>query len=138
MSRCLVSDEVGVRFGLGGGVLFLLSAVVVAAGLPSGYGVGLLLVATLLLSAWLDRPHALGLGLVGWAFATGFAVNSLGVLTLAPSDLLRLGGFVVAAALVGRAGGPTGSLPPTSGGAEWSEPQFSGRTGLEERWSPEA
>ena len=137
MSRCLVSDEVGVRFGLGGGVLFLLSAVVVAAGLPSGYGVGLLLVATLLLSASLDRPHALGLGLVGWAFATGFAVNSLGVLTLAPSDLLRLSVFVVAAALVGRAG-PTGSLRPASGRAEWSEPQFSGRTGVEERWSPGA
>jgi hypothetical protein len=138
MSRYLVSDEVGVRFGLGGGVLFLLSAVVVAAGLPSGYGVGLLLVATLLLSASLDRPHALGLGLVGWAFATGFAVNSLGVLTLAPSDLLRLSGFVVAAALVGRPGGRSGSSTPASGSAEWSQPQFSGRTGQEERWSPGA
>ena len=35
-----------------------------------------------------------GLGVAGWAFATGFAVNTLGVLTLAPLDLLRLAVFV--------------------------------------------
>jgi hypothetical protein len=107
MGQYLVSDEVGVRFGIGGGVLLGLSGVVVAARLPSEYGVGLLLVATLLLSAWLDRPHALGLGLAGWAFATGFAVNTLGVLTLAPLDLLRMAGFVVAALLISRLGEPT-------------------------------
>lgn len=107
MSQCLVGDEVGVRFGLGGGVLVVLSAVVVAGRLPSEYGVGLLLVGTLLLSVWLDRPHALGLGVAGWAFATGFAVNTLGVLTTTPPDLLRLLAFVVAAVLSSRLGDPT-------------------------------
>ena len=107
MSQYLVSDEVGVRFGIGGGVLFVLSGVVVAARLPSEYGVGLLLVGTVLLSAWLDRPHALGLGVAGWAFATGFAVNTLGVLTLAPLDLLRMAVFVLAALAISRLGEPT-------------------------------
>ena len=107
MSQYLVSDEVEVRFGIGGGVLFVLSGVVVAARLPSEYGVGLLLVGTVLLSAWLDRPHALGLGVAGWAFATGFAVNTLGVLTLAPFDLLRMAVFVLAAVAISRLGEPT-------------------------------
>jgi hypothetical protein len=107
MTKDLMSDEVGVRFGLGGGVLFLLSGVVVAGRLPSAYGVGLLLVATLLLCAWLDGPHAFGLGVAGWAFATGFAVNTLGVLTMAPFDLLRLVVFVLAATVSSRLGGPT-------------------------------
>jgi hypothetical protein len=88
-------------------VLFLLSGVIVAGGLPSEYGVGLLLVATLLLCVWLDGPHAFGLGVAGWAFATGFAVNTLGVLTMAPLDLLRLSGFVLAAAVSSRLGGAT-------------------------------
>jgi hypothetical protein len=53
----------------------------------------------------LDGPHALLLGLSGWAFATGFAVNTLGLLTLGPHDLLRLTVFVVAAATMHRLGG---------------------------------
>ena len=55
----------------------------------------LLLVATVLLASAARTGHARSLlGLAGWAFATGFAVNTLGVLTLAPSDLLRLAVFV--------------------------------------------
>lgn len=99
-------DEVGVRFGLGGGALFLLSGAVVVARLPGAYGVALLLVATLVLSTWLDGPHAFGLGVAGWAFATGFAVNTLGVLTTAPLDLLRLLVFILAAVLSSRLGDP--------------------------------
>jgi hypothetical protein len=105
MSQHVMSDEVGIRFGLGGGLLFLLSGVVVTGRLPSEYGVGLLLVATVLLSVWLDGPHALGLGVAGWAFATGFAVNTLGELTMAPADLLRMSVFVVAAVVTSRLGG---------------------------------
>ena len=100
-----MTDEVGVRFGMGGGVLFLLSDVIVVGRLPSVYGVALLLVATAVLAAALDGPYALLLGVAGWAFATGFAINSLGVLTLAPSDLLRLAVFAVAAVATGRLGG---------------------------------
>ena len=102
----MMTDEVGVRFGIGAGVLFFLTGVVVAGGLQGAYGVGLLLVATLMLSTWLDGPHALGLGVSGWAFATGFAVNALGALTLAPIDLLRLFVFVLAAVSTSRFGGP--------------------------------
>ena len=106
MGQHVVTDEVGVRFGIGAGVLFFLTGVVVAGQLQGAYGVALLLLATLMMSAWLDRPHALGLGVSGWAFATGFAVNALGVLTLAPMDLLRLGVFVLAAMVTSRHGGP--------------------------------
>src|SRR5512133_1744571 len=102
-----MSEDVGVRFGVGGGVLFLLSGGIVVGRVPGAYGVGLLLVATLLTCAWVDGPHAVGLGLAGWAFATGFSVNTLGVLTMAPLDLLRLVVFVLAAALSSRLGRPT-------------------------------
>ena len=107
MGQHRASDQVGVRFGLGSGVLFVLSGVIVAGRLPAAYGVGLLLLATLLLCARLDVPHALGLGVAAWAFATGFAVNTLGVLTTAPPDLLRLGVFVLAAGLGNRLAEPS-------------------------------
>ena len=118
-----MTDQVGVRFGIAAGLLFALTGLVVAGGLPGAYGVALLLVATTVLAAALDAPHALALGLSGfgvlaegavadlglsgWAFATGFAVNTLGVLTVRPLDLLRLAAFVVAAAAArGRGGTP--------------------------------
>lgn len=100
-------DEVGVRFGIGGGVLFVLTAVVAAGRLHGEYGVALILIATVMLSLWLDAAHACGLGLAGWAFATGFVVHTLGVLTLAPSDLLRMAVFVLVAAVTSRVGGRT-------------------------------
>jgi len=100
-----MTDEVEVRFGIGAGVLFVLTDVVVVGPLPGTYGVALLLVATVVLAAALNRPYALLLGLAGWAFATGFAINTLGVLTFARSDLLRLAVFLVAAVVTGRLGG---------------------------------
>lgn len=107
MAQRVMTDQVAVRFGIGGGVLFFLSGVVVAGRLSDAYGVALLLAATVMLSVWLDGPHAVGLGVAGWAFATGFAINTLGALTLAPVDLLRLFVFVVAATAISRLGGPT-------------------------------
>ena len=101
-----MTDEVGVRFGIAAGPLFVITGVDVGCGLPREYGVALLLVATAVLAAVLDGPHALLLGLSGWAFATGFAVNTLGLLTLRPDDLLRLTVFVVAAAAMRLVGGP--------------------------------
>jgi len=100
-----MTDEVGVRFGIATGLLFVITGVVVGCGLPREYGVALLLVATAVLAAVLDGPFALLLALSGWAFATGFAVNTLGLLTLGPHDLLRLTVFVVAAATMRRLGG---------------------------------
>jgi hypothetical protein len=107
MARHLMTDEVGVRFGIGGGALFLLTGVVVAGRLPGEYGAAVLFVATVVLAATLDGPHAVALGVAGWAFTTGFAVNTLGALTVAPLDLLRLTVFVIAAAGTARLGGET-------------------------------
>jgi hypothetical protein len=104
MAEQSMTDEAGVRFGIGAGVLFVLTDVVVVARLPGEYGVALLLVATTVLAAVLDGPCALLLGLAGWAFATGFAVNTLGVLTFGASDLLRLAVFLIAAAVTARLG----------------------------------
>jgi len=107
MAEPVMTDQVGVRFGIAAGLLCALTGLLAAGGLPGAYGVALLLVATTLLAAALDAPHALLLGLSGWAFATGFAVNSLGVLTLGPLDLLRLAVFLTAAAAArGRDGTP--------------------------------
>jgi hypothetical protein len=106
MAQHVVTDQVGVRFGIGAGLLFLVTGVVVGGGLPGAYGVALLLVATAVLAVPLDAPYALLLGLAGWAFATGFAVNTLGALTLAPLDLLRLALFVVSVAVTHRLGDP--------------------------------
>jgi hypothetical protein len=100
-----MTDEVGVRFAIGAAVLLVLTAVEVAGRLHGEYGVASLLVATVLLAVGLDTPHALLLGVAGWAFATGFAVNTLGVLTLSPPDLLRLAVFVPAAWGTARVGG---------------------------------
>jgi hypothetical protein len=105
MSHRVITDQVGVRFGLGNGVLFALTAVVVAVGLRGAPGVAVLFLATVVLATALDAPHAVLLGLAGWAFATGFAVNTLGVLTTAPPDQVRLAAFVVAAVGTGRLGG---------------------------------
>jgi hypothetical protein len=98
MAHDVMTDQAGVRFALGNGVLFVLAGVIVAGRLPAPYGVGLFLVVTAALAVGMDGVYAVALGLSGWAFATGFAVHSLGVLTFAPSDLLRMMIFVGAAA----------------------------------------
>jgi hypothetical protein len=118
MGQAVMTDQVGVRFGLGNGVLFLLTGVTVAGRVPGPYGVGLLLVATAVLAVVLDLPHALGLGVAGWAFATGFAVHTLGVLTFTPPDLLRLVVFVLTAASASRLPDPARGTSPASRGAE--------------------
>ena len=115
MAQPTMIDQVGVRFGMGTGGLFLLTGVVAASRVPGAVGVGMLLAATTVLAAGLDGPHALGLAVVGWAFATGFAVHSLGVLTLAPPDLLRLAVFLLAATATSR--------PMSRAWARWAAPR---------------
>jgi hypothetical protein len=100
-----ITEEAGIRFGIDVGALFALTAVVVAGDLRGGYGVLLLLLATTVLAGALDGPYALLLGLAGWSFATGFAVNTFAVLTVAPLDLLRMAVFVVMAVAVPRSRG---------------------------------
>lgn len=97
MPQHVMTDQVGIRFGLGAGVLFALTGAIVASPLPGALGVGALLAVTAVLAAALDRAHAVGLALAGWAFATGFSVHAFGVLTFAPPDLVRLAVFVLVA-----------------------------------------
>lgn len=107
MAHHVMTDQPGVRFGVGSGVLFLLTGAIVAGGVPGAYGVVVLLVITAALALAMDPAHAAGLGVAGWAFATGFAVHTLGDLTFTPPDLLRLGAFVLAATSASRLGAGT-------------------------------
>jgi hypothetical protein len=93
-------DQQGVRTGLGGGILFVLTAVGVATGLPAGALIGLLLAASAVLATVVDRAPAVLLGVTGWALATGFGVNDLGRLTFAMPDLLRLAAYLLVPALL--------------------------------------
>jgi hypothetical protein len=102
MAQHVMTDQVGVRFGITCGALFVLTAGVVAAPVADGYGVAVLLVVTAVLATTLDLPHAVGLGAAGWAFATGFAVHQFGVLTFTLPDLARLAAFLVGAVLTSR------------------------------------
>lgn len=93
-----MTDEVGVRLGIATGLQVLLTCLAAPLRLPAPLGVTLLLLATLLLASTLDGVHALVLGAAGWAIATGFLINTLGLLTTGPWDLLRLATFVLGAA----------------------------------------
>lgn len=97
MAERALTDEVEVRCGIGAGALLVLTAVLVTVRPPTVDGVALFLAATVLLAHLLDALRALLLGLTGWAFATGFVVNTAGELTLTPSDILRLAVFLLAA-----------------------------------------
>jgi len=85
-----MSAEPGVRFGLANAALVL--ALLVAAALPLDRSetAAVAVVTAAAVSASLPRRFAL----VSWAWFTGFFENKYGVLTLAPSDLLNLAGFV--------------------------------------------
>lgn len=135
MAQRALLEEDGVRFGAANGVLFVLTAA--AAHVPASYGVGLLLAATGFVAVAVDLPYALGLGLAGWAFATGFSVHTLGVLTFDPADVRRLVVFLVVAAATSHL--PFGDRkraerrPPTRRRAEWV-PRHSPLRGEEDRW----
>src|SRR5690348_16276893 len=77
VAQHLMVDEVGFRFGLGGGLVFGATGALVAGGAPPDLGVAVLLAVTTVAAFVLDLRYALALGALGWAFATGFAVNSL-------------------------------------------------------------
>lgn len=89
-----------VRFGMAGGSLLVAAAVCTALPLSGWYGVVLLLAITAAWCVVLPLGLAIGVGISAWAFATGFAVNDLGLLTFAPADLLRLGLYAGVAVLV--------------------------------------
>lgn len=93
-------DQPGVRWGIAGGTLFAAAAACAAVPLAGWAGVLTLLVVTLLWCRCLPVGYAGALGLAGWAFATGFAVNTAGQLTFSVADLGRLALYVGTAVLV--------------------------------------
>jgi hypothetical protein len=90
-----------VRVGAGGAGLFVVTAALVAVGMPTFAFAATLAVVTAVFASAVARPGALLLGVTGWALCTGFGVNDLGQLTFAPADLLRLAVFVACTLVVG-------------------------------------
>lgn len=87
------------RWGIAGGTLFAGAAACTAVPLRGWAGVVALLVLTLLWCRALPVRYAGALGLAGWAFATGFAINTAGQLTFAAADLGRLAVYAGTAVL---------------------------------------
>lgn len=92
-----IIEEPAVRFGLGGFALLVAAGLVTALDLGSAVGTAVLLAVTATAALPLTRGLACGLGVAGWAFAEGFALNAYGELALAPADLGLLAGFVLVA-----------------------------------------
>lgn len=90
-----VVDEPAVRFGLAGFALFGAAGAISALDPPAPAGVLVLLGLAVASSAVLGRAWACGLGVVGWAFAEGFALHDYGQLRLTQPDLWLLAGFVL-------------------------------------------
>lgn len=91
-----VTDQPGVRFGIANASLVIALVVAGAAGLGS---VETELVAVLvagLTSVGLPLMMTTWMGLIGWAWFTGFVENEYGQLTFADGDVRRLLLFAVA------------------------------------------
>jgi hypothetical protein len=83
-----------VRVGAGGAGLLVVTATLVAVGMPTWAFTATLAAVTTVFASTVDRPGALLLGVTGWALCTGFGVNQFGQLTFASADLLRLAAYV--------------------------------------------
>ncbi|MCZ4500427.1 MAG: hypothetical protein JWQ74_2982 [Marmoricola sp.] len=93
-------DDCGVWFGIATGLVVLTLFVAGLAGLGTATSAVAVIVVGGLAAARLPGLVALALGVVGWAFFTGFAENSLGQLTFAGGDVERLVGFAAATAAI--------------------------------------
>jgi len=98
--RPLLVDEPGVWFGIATGLLVTTFLVSAATGLDAIDTACAAIVVAGLTAARIPGLPAAALGLVGWAFWTGFTENTFGQLTLAGGDLARLVGFVAATVLI--------------------------------------
>jgi hypothetical protein len=95
-----LSDDPGIRFGIA--VACLVGAVLIDDVTRLGRidaALSLILIGGLTAAGVRARRAAI-VGLVGWAFYTGFVENSFGTLSLAGADLARMTGFVAATAVI--------------------------------------
>lgn len=81
-------DAAGVRLGIAHALLLLAVPVVSGAGVVTADVVLVVLAGAACTT--LPRRVSMLTGVVAWAWATGFAENSYGVLTFSPADLVRL------------------------------------------------
>jgi hypothetical protein len=114
--------EPGIRFGIANAALIL--AVATCAWLGVGTSWALLLLAAVVIVTASGTTFAVGgaIGLVAWAFQTGFLENTYGLLTFNAADLTHLCLLTVVGAMT--ASGVTSPHPatpttPTSGGNPW-------------------
>jgi hypothetical protein len=108
-------DAPGIRFGLGTGVLVVVLFGCAAAHLlpaQTGAAVGFVVASASLTGPWLLGG---GLGLVGWAFYTGFVEHQYGVLTFTRGDLVRLAVLVGVGVAVATTTGRVRSVPNRAG-----------------------
>lgn len=96
-------DDPGIWFGIATGLLVLTFLLAGLARLSTVETATAAILVGGLAAARLPGLIALVLGVIAWAFYTGFTENGFGQLTFASGDLVRLASFAVATALLGRA-----------------------------------
>lgn len=125
------TDQVEIRFGIGGAVLVTVSAATIAFRLPDAYVATALLLATGLACLVLSGGFAALLGATGWALVDGFSIHSYGQLGLGGSDLALLGGFVVVAVVAAFLGHTRSASPAGRRSADgWPVDGRIGRPGV--------
>lgn len=96
-TRPRMVDEPGVLFGIATGTVVATDLLADAFALPLVPTALALVVVAGLFGARLKALLAAALGLIAWAFYTGFTEHRFGQLTLASGDLVRIGAFVAGA-----------------------------------------
>lgn len=91
-----MTDERGIRFGIANAFLVLALLAAGAAGLASWETELVTVLVAGLVSVGLPLVMTTWMGLIGWAWFTGFFVNQYGQLTFTDGDLRRLLLFAVA------------------------------------------
>ena len=91
-------DDPGIWFGIATGLVIVTFLIAGLAGIGATATAVAVIIVGGLCAARLSAPVAVGLGIVAWAFYTGFTENQFGQLTFAPGDLARLGAFALATA----------------------------------------
>lgn len=88
-----MTDETGVRFGIASAALVATLAVASLAGVDSTVTALAAILAAGLAGGLLPPFAGACLGVLVWAFFTGFVVNAEGQLTFSGTDLVRLAAF---------------------------------------------